>query len=636
MNRLSAPSALIVIALLCLLVTPVWSADTDTVAAGSPNTVTAETINARLKEVEASTSLDEETRASLTETLNKAQSNLEAARSNKDTTNDYIQLRETAPAQVKAIRDALEKDKQAPADITISVNHDSSFGEVEQALLQEKANLASVKAKLADVIAQLESGRERPTVIPKQLADAKQARQDLESKQNAPPPKDELAWVTEARRWSQDTRSEALRSEINMLDQELLTLPFRVDLLEAQRDQLARSVTRATARIELLDDLSSQRRRLEADAAEDAAQTAVDEATGKHVLIQQLAEQNAQLTRDTSALSLDLKESGARDESVERDAKRIEDDFRAAREQLQVAGTSAVLGEALSRQRQLLPAPSQLRKTLAQLEDKHAQIMLQMLQHDAESKRLRNPEDFVGDLASELTREQAVAIHDDLLQLALSRRELLTKSITLHKSFARSLTDLVASYRQLLDLSTGYDDFLAQNLLWIRSAPAPGMDTLASLPAQVRFMIEPSRWLQVPAALFAGMLNSVPVKLLLLLFVVLVWKSRHLYERLLATGDPVGKPAADSIKYTLTALGLTLLLALPWPLLMMILGWALVSGLEVAPFSEQLSSTLLTLAPTFFYIQFFSVLCRSGGVADRHFRWPGGLPKLLRLSLIHI
>ena len=142
-----------------------------------------------------------------------------------------------------------------------------------------------------------------------------------------------------------------------MLDQELLTLPFRVDLLEAQRDQLARTVERVTARIELLEDLSSQQRRAEANAAEVAAEAAVDEATGKHALIQQLAEQNAELTRDISASAIDLKKSGDSDESVERDAKRIEDDFRAAREQLEVAGISVVLGEALRRQRQSLPAP---------------------------------------------------------------------------------------------------------------------------------------------------------------------------------------------------------------------------------------------------------------------------------------
>ncbi len=100
------PAWILVYAILCLPFSPAWSADTNAVVASSPDTVTADTLNARLKEVEASTSLDEETRASLTETLNKALSNLEAVRSNKATTDSYIQLRETAPAQVKTIRDA--------------------------------------------------------------------------------------------------------------------------------------------------------------------------------------------------------------------------------------------------------------------------------------------------------------------------------------------------------------------------------------------------------------------------------------------------------------------------------------------------------------------------------------------------
>ncbi len=470
MKCLPLPARIFIFSILCLSFSVAWSADTD-IDAVSPDTVTEETLKARLKEVEASTSLDEETRASLTEILNNALSNMETARSNKATTDIYIQLRETAPAEVKKIREQLEKDKQAPVDITVSVTLDSSFEEIEQALLQEKANLAAMKAKRADLIAQLESSRERPTAIPKQLAAAKQARQDLESKQKSSAPKDELASLTEARRWSQTTRIVALRSEINMLDQESLTLPFRVDLLEAQSDQLARTIERATARTALLEELSSQQRRAEASAAEAVAKAAVDEASGKHALIQQLAEQNAELTRDISVISTDLKTSDARDVSVERDAKRIEDDFRAAREQLEVAGVSVVLGEALRKQRSSLPAPAQLRKTLAQLEDDHARFMLQMLQHGEESRRLRNPEEFVSELVSELTSEQAAGIHDDLLQLALRRGELLDKSIKLHKTFLRSLTELIASYRHLLDLTKGYDNFLAQNLLWLRSAP---------------------------------------------------------------------------------------------------------------------------------------------------------------------
>ena len=629
MKYLSAPVRVLLFAVLCLPFGLVWSADPASVVVDPPATVTTDTLKIRLKEVDASTTLDDATRASLTEGINKALANLDAAGNNKVTTDSYIQLRETAPAQLKAIRAQLEKQKQAPAEISLSVSSDSSFEEIERELLQEKANLAAVEAKRADLDAQLESVKERPTTIPKQLADAKQAREDLESEQKIPVPANELSWVTEVRRWVQSTRMAVLRSEISMLDQELLALPFRTDLLEAQRDQLASTVVRITARVKLLEDLSSRQGRVEAKAAEIAAEAAVFDAAGKHPLIQQLAARNAELTRDISALAIVLKNSDDSDESIDRDAKRINDDYRVAREQLVIAGINEAMGEVLMRQRESLPDLGTLRRKLKKLDADHARVTLQLIQYDAELMRLRNPETSIADLTREMSRGKAEQLHDDLLGLMKSRQDLLEKAIKLNKSYLRSLTEQSASYRQLLDASTAYDAFLAQNLLWIRSAAPPGMNEIITLPAQFSRLFSPSRWIDVSGAVVLGVMSSFPAKLLLLLFAGLLLKTRYMRRKLVALGEPVGNPAVDKFLYTLKALGLTLLLAVPWPLLVMILGWVLAAGSEQTPFPEHVSGALLQVAPTFFYIQFFSVLCLPGGVADKHFRWPGGLTKSL-------
>ena len=629
MKRVPMPVWFFVFIILCLPLGPAWSADTDAVATGGVATVSADTLKARLAEIEASTTLDEDTRASLTETINKVLANLETARDNKATTDSYIQLRAVAPAQIKEIQAKLEKAKETPAEIRVSSTLDTPFEAIEQELLQEKANLAAVKAKRADMEVQLESAKGRPAVIPTQLAAAKQAREDLESEQKLPAPANELAWKTEARRWSQSTRIAALRSEIIMLDQELLTLSFRIELLEVQRNQQVLSTERITARMNLLTDLSSRQGRKDATAAKIAAEAAVDEAAGKHALIQQLAEQNAELTRDISAMATALKEIGRSDESIDREARRIDDDFRRAREQLEVAGLNDVLGEVLRHQRNSLPEPGTLRRELKKLEGNNARVTLELIQQGAEQKRLRKPEEYIAALSQGLSRGEVEQITDDLMELANSRRDLLDKSINLHKSYLRSLTELAASYRHLHDASTGYDVFLAENLLWIRSAPSPGLNIITDIPAQFIWLFSPSRWLEVPGALIAGVLDSLPVKILMLLFVALIWKTRNLRKELIATGDPVGKPATDRFSYTARALGLTLLLALTWPLLTVVLGWALVSGPDVGQFPVQVADALLQIAPTFFYLQFFSVLCLPGGVADKHFRWPAGLPKSL-------
>ncbi len=626
----------------CLLLLPVenaWSADTPAsadVAEPSSGGVTAETLNARLKEVESSTSLDDETRASISEMINKALANIETARNNKLTTEEYIRLRETTPEMTKKIRAVLEEQASVPPEVKLTVTRDSPFEDIERELLQEKANLVAVKARRADLESQLETSKTRPSVIPKTLASTKQARKALEAERNAPAREGELAWITEARGWAQDARLAALRSDINLLDQELLTLPFKVEWLEAQRDQQAASIKRINARIALLEELSSRQGRVEAREAVAAADAAVEEAAGKHPLIQQLAEENASLTREAAALASTLKRTSDSDGSVDRDAKRIEDNFRQAREQLDVAGLSNVLGEVLGSQRQDLPDGRVLRARLSELEDENARMTLEMIQQASERKRLASTEEYVAGLTQELTPEVAALVTNDLTELVLTRRDLLDKSISLHKSYLRSLRELSASYRRLLDNTVSYDEFLAKNLLWIRSAPPPGLETLTNIPDQLAQIFAPSRWRQIPGAIVAGVLASVWVKLLLLLFAVLMWKISFMRKQLLATGEPVGKVALDKFSYTLQALGLTFLIALPWPLLTFLLGLALESGPATTVLSAQLADALETVAPTYFYIQFFSALCLPGGVAARHFRWPDSLSRALHVYFFRL
>jgi hypothetical protein len=121
----------------CLPVSPSWSADNAGVSAAVPGLVTRAAIEARLKEVEASASLDEESRATLVETLNKTLGNLEAIKSNMATTESYIQARNSAPEQARELREKLELDSEAGSEVTVTATADSPFEIIEGELLQE-------------------------------------------------------------------------------------------------------------------------------------------------------------------------------------------------------------------------------------------------------------------------------------------------------------------------------------------------------------------------------------------------------------------------------------------------------------------------------------------------------------------
>jgi potassium-dependent mechanosensitive channel len=620
---------LLALCLCCLPVPPALSADKAGASVVMPALVTRATVEARLKEVEASTSLDEQTRASLVEMLNKTLSNLEAINSNTATTERYVQARSTAPEQARTLRKKLDSDTEKDSAVTVQATADSPFEVIEAELLQEKANLSAVQAKLADLEGQLDTVNSRPVTVQQQLEQAKQAKDDVEAKLELATPADQLPWLTDAYLWSRTTREAALRSEIDMLDQELLSMPMRVQLLEVQRDQTARAVKRVAARVKILEELSTHQGHVEAEQARKEAVAAVSESAGKHVVVQKLAERNAKLTRELEALAISLREVSSSDESVDKEADRIKEYFRAARERLEIAGLSEVLGGVLREQRQTLPNKRQLQQKIKILENKDAQAALRQIQHSQEYRDLRDVDEFISSYTAGLDPAEVAITSDDIRALAESRRELLDKVLDLDKSYLRALGELSASYQRLLKTSLDYDAFLAENLLWMRSAPMPNIATLKAVPGEIKLLLSPARWLEVAETLLARFARSPFSMLLLAVFGLLLWKARRLRVLLAATGEPVGKPSLDRFSYTLRALGLTVLLALPWPLLVWTLGWDLGTAADERQFPLLVSRALLTVAPAFFYVQFFSKMCIPDGMAEKHFRWPGALPKQL-------
>ena len=134
----------------------------------------------------------------------------------------------------------------------------------------------------ADLEGQLGTANNRPAAVQQQLLRARQDKDDIDARLKLQAPADQLPWLTEAQLWSRTTRAAALRSEIGMLDQELLSMPMRINLLEAQRDQASRTVKRIAARVKILEELSSRQGNVEAEQAREEAAEALSDAVGKH------------------------------------------------------------------------------------------------------------------------------------------------------------------------------------------------------------------------------------------------------------------------------------------------------------------------------------------------------------------
>ena len=199
-------------------------------------------LEAKIAEVEATAGIDEKLKSGLVELYRKALSNLQAASSNRYAAQAFQEAAQSAPVETRAIREAKDESTIAAPVDALAADRSTPLPELESLLQKEKADLAAADARRADFAKRLDDEANRPAQVRQRLAEAKTERDEVPTQLKPPAPADAGPEQTEARRWELETRYEALSAEIKMLDQELLSQPARVELLEAKRDKALASI----------------------------------------------------------------------------------------------------------------------------------------------------------------------------------------------------------------------------------------------------------------------------------------------------------------------------------------------------------------------------------------------------------
>jgi potassium efflux system protein len=614
--------------LVCILLTPfsqVFPADPG-------NTVTTETLQAKIAEVEASTSLDVATKTQLTELYRKALTDLERTRSSQATAESYQQARRTAPDETRAIRARIQKTRAISAADELNITDATPLADLEQLLLKEKANYAAVEAKLAGQQKQLMTEKERPGSVREEITRATQRKEAIAAELRLTPPADQIVEITEARKLVLQNEDRSLDTELHMLDQELLSQSVRVELLKAQTDQSSLSLERIGTLIALLEDKLTAKRLEEAQHAQTQAVEAQREAAGKNPLLGALASQNAALSNELAAMAIDFERVTDETSAANRDAQRYADALHSAQQKLEVASLSQALGQVLLEQRRTLPNVQLLQGKANVLERQIADASLRQILHEEELHSLRDTDDYVDKLVAKLDKEEADSLRPELKRLVASRLQLLEKAVDMHRTLLDALGELAFEQRRLVENTRVYDRFLDERLLWIRSSPAPSLPMLLEMPDQAVQLFNPGHWEEVVRILAAEFRHSPILTIGFLVFGLLLWHARKMRRALRETGKPVGKVSSDSFVETVKALGLTIGLAAPWPLLLAVTGWSLAQAPATSAFPGAVARGLSWESNALFYLLAFRALCCTGGLAEAHFRWPQPSLRILRRS----
>jgi hypothetical protein len=285
--------------------------------------------------------LEEEAKNKLIELHRRALSNLQTAASNAEAAAACRRAAEMASIGAQAIREEMDESNVAAPEATLEADPSTPLRQLESLLQKEKVDLGAVNTRRAALARRLDEEAGRPALIRQRLVEAKTQQDEIALQLKLPPGGDQGPAKAEAARWELETRSQALRAEIEMLDQGLLSQPARVDLLKAKRDKAAASVAWIGRRVKILEDLITRQRQAEADEASRVAEATRLEAEGRHLLVVRLAEQNAALTEEIAGAASDLDELAVETEKTVGLTRRRDEEYKTAEETIAIGNSAS-------------------------------------------------------------------------------------------------------------------------------------------------------------------------------------------------------------------------------------------------------------------------------------------------------
>ena len=608
--------------------------------------VTVEVLENRIQEIEASGELDEANKTAVLDSYRKAISLVEQRRTYENSTAGFVKARQSASKESAALRKQLEKLETKTLEKPPESLLRKELSVLQQQLLTEKSDLTGLRTRLAELEATLANKAQRSQLARERLNQAKIIRPKIADALQAPAPVGQPPRLTEARRWALELEASALGAEIEMLDQELLSQPMRIELLGVQRDKALLELKRQQDYVGLLESEVVERRQREAETVREETEETEREAFGKHALLQEIAQQNTQLSDELNKLVVELEEIAAEENIAVSQAKRINDNFRLARQKLEIAGLSQALGQVLFKQRRNLPDSGEFKAAEKRRQNLVIESSLRQIRNQQERSRLRDINLYVDDLLVPLSETWQNLLRVDVLVLAELRRDLLDKAIAADDTYLQTLGELDFSQRQLAETVVAFNKFLDERLLWIRTGDPPSWETMKLVGRNIGVFFSPQHWLDLFRTLVLP--ASFPWVLLigLALFALLMIKTAALRASLEKSGRNVGQLRRDRIITTARALFLTLLLALPWPILFWALGLHLqfvqsIDSLDIeariypaavwtGEFVPAIGAAFFEIALYIFYFVAFRVFCERCGVAVTHFGWNTATTEQLR------
>ncbi len=590
-------------------------------AANATEQVTVETLQKQKKQVAESPDLTEELKAKLADIYDKAIAQLKLAEELAAKRGQYSQATKAAPGELDKIKALLDQPAVAPVP---GVSPEVTLAQAEQTLTKATLAAQEAKKKAGDLENEPKRRADRRTRIPEETNSAKQQLEEIKTKLAAP--EEQKSELAQANRLLLQLQQRALQSRIEANAEELLSYDATKDLLAAQRDLAARQSAAAEKAAALWQDTVGKLRQKAADTAKEEAIRAKEEARYEHPLLQDAAEQNAELAqlqaemvRKIETVSQDIDSTGAKLSALEKD-------FADVRQRIEKAGgITNVLGVVLLGKRTELPSTSESRRRMRNRPAEIAGAQLEWIKYDRQWSELSDVEEKADALLDEaqppVPADRRDALRNSLIEQLKAGRKTLRALSDLYLDYSTKLANLDTTQRSYVELVEEYANFIDANVLWVKSSHAVRISDVGPMVSALRWFLSPANWGSTVQAVWVDTKgNPLPYALTVLLAAGMAVFHSRVHKQIGAISGKLRQVTTDNFLLTVQATALTVLLASTWPVLLLLVFWCLSTAAPDHDFTQAVSASLPRLAYLVFALSFVGHLAMPRGLAQDHFR----------------
>lgn len=579
----------------------------------------------RIQELEARTDVAPAIRDEALNLLRTALGHHEAAAASAAAATRFQESSQRSPERVAEAKQQLEALQAENGDGEFAKRVNAlALAEAQQALDAANGEIASLKTELNQFETRLREMGTRATAGREEQSAEKQALDALETTDGAPAA-DQDPVLAEARRVVQNAERRARAAKVNMLEQEIISLPARQASATARRDLTAAKLEKLGKRVPILE----ARVNLLKDAEEAKKQQEVDrearELSARHRVLEVYV-RDTEVIRQREADNIKLigrnKEQLA---EAQAEIVRVRDSRAAAQQVLEIGSIGGEFSELLRAMRSQLPVTATLQRSIWDRDQAIVDARLKRLQVEEARRALADAGAMAERLlANAAKRGEAIPpdVRPALEKLIVARRDLY---VHLHDALATriaQLAELNAAQRDLLNQTTQLRALLNSRLLWLPSSEPIGKRWLEQVRTSFAWLINVEAWAEAGRTLVERAAEwPLLTALVLLIFGALMALSRRMFKRLAKLATKVGRYSTDNYWRTPEALIISMLLAIRTPILFGYAGWLLTQLPQSSDFAASVGTGLLAVASFLAFLRFIQFISVEHGLFSAHFGW---------------